>query len=118
MRNSGILLALMMLLAGCGSAGADRAVSGGGIGAGVGTAAGILIGGPFGGFVVGSAVGAATGLVTDEEMIDLGEPVWAENRNTQETASRSVPQGKASQTTGNNGNSETNSYNTEFSILN
>ncbi len=68
--------AIAVLLAGCGSANVDRAVSGGAIGAGLGTATGLVIGNPLGGFVVGGAIGAAAGLVSDEETIDLGDPIW------------------------------------------
>ncbi len=121
MRNWGIIAALAVLLTACGANDKDRAVSGGGIGAGVGTAAGVLIGGPIGGFVLGSAVGAATGLVTDEEVIDLGEPIWAQNGNAQETAASSVPDGTADQTTSTvpaNRDAEANAYDTEFRILN
>lgn len=121
MRNWGIIAALAVVLAGCGGNDKDRAVSGGGIGAGLGTAAGVLIGGPIGGFVLGGAVGAATGLVTDEEAIDLGDPIWARNENAQETAASSVPNGTADQTTSTvpaNREADANAYDTEFRILN
>ena len=123
MKKRGIILALAVLLAGCGASDKDRAVSGGGIGAGLGTAAGVLIGGPLGGFVLGGAVGAATGLVTDEEMIDLGEPVWArEETEEQDTAARPTPLGAVSQTTDSaavrQNDAEADAYDTEFRILN
>ena len=123
MRNWGIIAATVVLLAGCGASDKDRAVSGGGIGAGLGTATGLLIGGPLGGFVLGGAVGAATGLVTDEEMIDLGEPVWVRNETEeQDTAARPTPLGKVNQTTDSTAirksDAEANAYDTEFRILN
>lgn len=76
MRQLIVALGITALLAGCGSADKDRAVSGGGIGAGLGGLTGLLIGGPVGGVVLGGAFGVATGLVTDPATIDLGEPFW------------------------------------------
>lgn len=76
MRHWMSIFGIVTMLAGCGSTDKDRAVSGGGIGAGLGAAAGLLIGGPLGGFVLGGAVGTATGLVTDQDTIDLGKPIW------------------------------------------
>jgi hypothetical protein len=58
------------LLAGCGSRQKDRSLSGGAIGAGIGA-----IGGPVG-LLVGGAVGAGAGAFTNEEQIDLGDPIW------------------------------------------
>lgn len=63
-------------LAACGQSKGDRALSGGAIGAGVGAAGGAVAGDPVTGAVIGGAVGAATGAITDEEDIDLGDPVW------------------------------------------
>lgn len=64
-------------LAACGSSETDRALSGGGIGAGAGAAGAALTGGStVGGAILGGAAGAATGALTDEDDIDLGEPVW------------------------------------------
>lgn len=81
MRKTSGLLALALLcavgLAGCGSSQGERAASGAGIGAGVGAAGSAVTGGDIGtGAVIGGAVGAATGALTNEEDIDLGEPVW------------------------------------------
>ena len=47
------------------------------IGAGLGAATGAVTGGSaLGGAVLGGAAGAATGVLTDEDDVDLGEPVW------------------------------------------
>jgi hypothetical protein len=35
-----------------------------------------MVGAPVEGAVIGGAVGAATGALTDENDIDLGEPIW------------------------------------------
>lgn len=74
------LLAVSILalpLAACGSGQGDRALSGGGVGAGVGAAGAALTGGSLlGGAILGGAAGAATGALTDEDDIDLGDPVW------------------------------------------
>lgn len=64
-------LAIILSLTACGSSKTDRALSGGAIGAG----AGALIGGTNGA-LIGGAAGAAAGAATDEDDIDLGEPVW------------------------------------------
>lgn len=66
-----------VLLAACGSSTTDRAISGGGIGAaaGAGTAA-VTGGNPLTGAAIGGAAGAAGGALTDEEDVDLGDPIW------------------------------------------
>jgi osmotically inducible lipoprotein OsmB len=66
-----------LVLAACGSSTSDRAISGGGIGAaaGAGTAA-VTGGNPLTGGLLGGAAGAAVGGLTDEDDIDLGDPVW------------------------------------------
>lgn len=66
----------LVALAACGSSTSDRALSGGAIGAGVGLAGGALVGAPLAGAAIGGAAGAATGALTEEEDIDLGEPIW------------------------------------------
>lgn len=68
---------VLAMLSACGSSTTDRALSGGAIGAGVGAAGSAATGGsPVTGAVVGGAVGAAAGGLTDEDDVDLGEPVW------------------------------------------
>jgi hypothetical protein len=69
------VLALLALTA-CGSSTGDRGLSGAAIGAGAGAVGGALVGHPLGGAAVGAAVGGATGALTDEEDIDLGDPIW------------------------------------------
>lgn len=68
---------LALVLAGCGSSTGDRALSGAGIGAAAGAAGSTVTGGStVGGAVLGGAAGAATGAATDEDDLDLGEPLW------------------------------------------
>jgi osmotically inducible lipoprotein OsmB len=70
-------LAAVLLLAACGSSTSDRAISGGAIGAGAGAGLGAVTGtSALGGAVLGGAAGAAAGALTDEDDIDLGDPVW------------------------------------------
>jgi hypothetical protein len=70
-------LAAALLLAACGSTKTERGVSGGAIGAGVGAAGSAITGGSIlGGAALGGAAGAATGVLTDEDDVDLGDPVW------------------------------------------
>jgi hypothetical protein len=68
---------VLLALAACGSSKTDRGLSGGAIGAGIGGAAGAVTGGSIlGGAALGGAAGAAAGVLTDEDDIDLGKPVW------------------------------------------
>jgi hypothetical protein len=76
LQNITLSLAVLALLAACGSKTSDRTLSGAGIGAGVGAVSGALLGSPATGAIVGGALGAAAGGLTKEEDIDLGEPVW------------------------------------------
>ena len=71
-----------LLLAACGTSKTERGVSGAGIGAaaGAGTAA-VTGGNPLTGAVLGGAAGGAAGVLTDEEDIDLGDPVWDRGDN-------------------------------------
>ena len=72
-----VALSSLLLLAACGSSQKDRGISGGAIGAGVGAATGAATGGNvLGGAVLGGAAGAATGVLTDDDDVDLGDPVW------------------------------------------
>ncbi|HEY4135112.1 MAG TPA: YMGG-like glycine zipper-containing protein [Alphaproteobacteria bacterium] len=70
--------ALALLLAACGSTTEDRTEGGAAVGAGTGAAVGALFGGvgAIPGALIGGAVGGGTGAVTDQEQVDLGEPVW------------------------------------------
>jgi osmotically inducible lipoprotein OsmB len=74
------LASLGLILAACGSSTSDRAISGGGIGAaaGAGTAA-VTGGNPITGGLLGGAAGAAAGGLTDEDDINLGDPIWKRN---------------------------------------
>ena len=67
---------LLLGLAACGNTTSDRLLSGAAIGGGVGAAGGAVFGAPLTGAAVGAAVGAAAGGLTDEQQIDLGEPIW------------------------------------------
>jgi hypothetical protein len=75
-KNVGLLAAAALILAACGSTPTERGVTGAGIGAATGAAAGALGGEAGTGALIGGAAGAATGALTDEETIDLGEPLW------------------------------------------
>jgi osmotically inducible lipoprotein OsmB len=77
LRNTLVIAGLSMLLVACGDSKLDRGLSGAAIGAGAGGAAGAVTGtSTLGGAVLGGADGAATGVLTDEDDIDLGKPVW------------------------------------------
>lgn len=67
----------VLALTGCGSTPTDRGISGAGLGAAAGAAGAAITGtGVVTGAAIGAAVGAAAGALTDEDDVDLGEPVW------------------------------------------
>ena len=75
---SAVLLSLSLLLAGCGSSTGDRAASGAGIGAGVGAVVGAVTGlSILQGVLLGAAAGGLTGALTKDDVINLGDPIWA-----------------------------------------
>ena len=77
LRSASVLAMATLLLAACGSSTKDRALSGAGIGAAAGAGTSAVTGGnPITGGLLGGAAGAATGALTDEDDIDLGDPVW------------------------------------------
>ena len=66
-----------LLVAACGSSKTDRGVSGAGIGAAAGAGTSAITGGnPLTGAILGGAAGGAAGVLTDEDDVDLGDPVW------------------------------------------
>lgn len=77
LRTIMLVSGLALMVAGCGESRLDRGLSGAAIGAGVGGATGAVTGtSTLGGAVLGGAAGAATGILTDEDDIDLGRPIW------------------------------------------
>ena len=73
-----------LMLAACGTTGADRAVSGGAIGAAAGAAIGAMTGGPATGAVIGAAAGIAAGALSDPCKVNLGNPYWRDRNATRE----------------------------------
>lgn len=78
MRLISVLVASMLLLAGCGTRTSDRAISG----AGIGAAAGAVVGAVTGltvlqGVVLGAASGGLIGGLTNASTVNLGKPIWA-----------------------------------------
>ena len=71
-------------LSACGTTPGDRAVSGGLLGAGAGAAIGSLSGNAGAGAVIGGVAGAATGALTDPCSVNLGDPVWRNQRASRE----------------------------------
>lgn len=71
-------MCVSLILSACGSSTGDRAASG----AGIGAAAGAVIGAVTGlsvleGVLIGAAAGGLTGGLTSEDLINLGDPIWA-----------------------------------------
>lgn len=78
------LVAILMSvgLAACGETRLERGATGAGIGAAAGAAtSGVTGGNILGGALLGGAAGGAAGALTDEEDIDLGEPIWDRDNN-------------------------------------
>jgi hypothetical protein len=72
-----VALLISFGLAACGESRMERGASGAGIGAAAGAATSGLTGGSLlGGALLGGAAGGAAGALTDEDDIDLGEPIW------------------------------------------
>ena len=78
------VVALAMALTGCGTTGADRAVSGGAMGAAAGAAIGAMTGGPLTGALIGGAAGVAAGALTDPCKVNLGNPYWRDKNATRQ----------------------------------
>ena len=80
MRTMWVVAAVGLLsvsIGGCGTSNTERGLTGGAIGAGVGAAGAAITGGSIGGgAALGGAAGAATGILTDEDDLNLGRPVW------------------------------------------
>lgn len=77
MKSKALLFIVSLILVSCGTDRRDRAWSGAGIGAGVGAVGSAVSGGsPVTGALIGAGVGAAAGGLTDEEDVNLGDPVW------------------------------------------
>lgn len=77
LRLAMVIVLMSVGLAACGETRLERGTTGAGIGAAAGAATSGLTGGSIaGGALLGGAVGGAAGALTDEEDVDLGEPVW------------------------------------------
>ena len=85
MRTTMILgFAAALMVAGCGTSTGDRLVSGAAIGAAGGAAIGALAGNPGMGAAAGAIAGGAVGAATDPCDLNLGDPVWRNDRNSYE----------------------------------
>ena len=81
MRSSIVILTgAALALSACGTTSTDRGLSGAGLGAGAGLVVGAVTGLTLlEGALLGAAAGGLTGVLTDREIIDLGDPLWASN---------------------------------------
>lgn len=80
----GAALAMVLILAGCGTNPRDRTISGGLLGAAGGAAIGAAAGNAALGAAVGAAAGAIAGGATDPCTLNLGDPVWKNDRGAYE----------------------------------
>jgi len=83
LRVASLCLATALVLSACGSSEGDRTASGAGIGAAGGAVVGAVTGlSILEGAVIGAAVGGATGYFTDEETVNLGDPIWEDDEDS------------------------------------
>jgi hypothetical protein len=77
------LIFSFLSLGACGSSTGDRAASGAGIGAGAGAVVGAVTGlSLLEGVLIGAAAGGLIGGLTDEDVINLGDPIWASDERS------------------------------------
>lgn len=79
MKYAVLVLAAAATLAGCGTQLGERVATGASIGAGAGFVAGGV------GAVPGAIIGAAVGGFTSPEQVNLGEPVWKDGEEDEDT---------------------------------
>jgi osmotically inducible lipoprotein OsmB len=88
MRGNKLLLSMAavaaLALAGCGTNPGDRALSGAMIGAAGGAIIGGAAGNPALGAAAGAVAGGVVGAATDPCDLNLGDPVWSNNRGAYE----------------------------------
>ena len=102
MRNPLVYLAILAVLAGCGTTKPERTSGGAAAGAATGAGVGALAGPPgmAVGALVGAGAGAGTGAATNPSDVNLGKPPWTnpESRvpgSGQASHTRSRPSGAA-----------------------
>jgi len=76
--------AAALMLAGCGTDTGDRLASGALIGAAGGAAIGALAGDAGTGAAIGAVAGGVAGAATDPCTLNLGDPVWRNDRRAYE----------------------------------
>ena len=73
-----LVFGLSLFVTACGSSTSDRTLSGAGIGAAAGTIVGAVTGlSLLEGALIGAAAGGLTGALTSEDVVNLGDPIWA-----------------------------------------
>jgi peptidoglycan hydrolase-like protein with peptidoglycan-binding domain len=83
-----LLTCSFLIVGGCGTNTGDRAASGAGIGAGAGAVVGAVTGlSILEGALIGAAAGGLIGGFTDADVINLGDPIWADK---EQSANRSA----------------------------
>lgn len=73
-----LFVCLTLTVSACGSSTSDRTISGAGIGAAAGTIVGAVTGlSLLQGALIGAAAGGLTGALTSDDVVNLGDPIWA-----------------------------------------
>ncbi|MBV9548922.1 MAG: hypothetical protein JO256_04540 [Alphaproteobacteria bacterium] len=80
----GFAAAAALALAGCGTSTGDRLASGALLGAAGGAVIGGLAGNAGAGAAIGAATGAVVGAATDPCDVNLGDPIWKNDRTAYE----------------------------------
>jgi len=76
-----LVVGLGLIVTACGSSTEDRTLSGAGIGAAAGTIVGAVTGlSLLEGALIGAAAGGLTGALTSEDVVNLGDPIWASDK--------------------------------------
>lgn len=67
----------VLALGACGQTRGERALTGAGLGAAAGAGTSAITGGNVGGgALLGGVAGGALGGLTDQEQLDIGDPIW------------------------------------------
>ena len=82
------IVAILGVLAGCGTTPADRTISGAGLGAGAGAALGALSGSAATGAALGAVAGGLAGAVTSPSQVNGGEPPWRQHHGHRDHGGR------------------------------
>jgi hypothetical protein len=92
LRMAWIAVVIGLTVTGCGSTKGERATTGAGLGAAGGAVIGAITGlSVVEGALIGAGVGGVTGLLTDQDDINLGKPVWEWGDESSSSSAQAAP---------------------------